>query len=561
MKRNIYLFIILATIGFTAKAQTQFWFEDFGTNPVCASVQGTVYTSTNGAWNGSVTGTHQALANAWWVSALEAGMGVGNCGDGCLSNPTITNRTMHISLNPSLGDIGSAYAAGAGANSNIRVQSPTINCSGKNGIAMNYKFIHWGIINQDYCEVMYSADNGVTWSSLGIPPQTPTASCAGQGLWATQTINLPASASNNSTVKIGFRWQNINATGSDPSVAIDDIALTYTAVAAASLTPSFSLQTTICRGDSTQVTANTGTMTASGYTWSANPSGPIFSAPNASVTYVKFNTAGNYTITLTATSGTQIASVSNSIIVHPTPTISAFSSTNVICSGNSAVLTGSGSLNYTWTPGNMTVSPVSVSPTITTLYQVVGTNSFGCKGFGFVNIIVIPKPNIAISSSTMNVCTGSSATLTATGGSTYSWSPNSATGAIVVVTPTANTTYTVVGTTSAGCTNTNTIAITTSSCSGGGVGLNSYSINELPFSVFPNPLKDKMIVKVGDVNMNNVRIELFDVLGKKLFEQNFNSLPAGTEQGIQVGSLPKGVLILQMNVDGKAQKAIRLVKE
>jgi len=561
MKRNIYLFIILATIGFTAKAQTQFWFEDFGTNPVCASVQGTVYTSTNGAWNGSVTGTHQALANAWWVSALEAGMGVGNCGDGCLSNPTITNRTMHISLNPSFGDLGAAYLAGTGANSNIRVQSPTINCSGKTGIAMNLKYIMWGVVNQDFCELMYSADNGVTWSTLGIPPQTPTASCAGQGLWTTHSVNLPASANNNATVKVGFRWQNINTTGADPSVALDDIALTYTAASAPSLTPTFSLQASICRGDSTQVTANTGTMTASGYTWSATPSGPIFSAPNASVTYIKFNTAGNYSITLTATSGTQIASVTHSIIVNPTPTITAFTSTNVICSGNSAVLTASGGINYTWTPGGATINPVNVSPTITTNFMVTGTNTFGCKGFGFVNITVIPKPTIGVSSSTANLCIGSTATLTATGGSSYSWSPNSGTTAVVVVSPSVNTTYTVVGTSSAGCTNTSTIAITTSSCSGGGVGLNSYSMNELPFSVFPNPLKDKLIVKVGDVHMNNVSIELFDVLGKKLFEQKFNSLAAGTEQGIQVGSLPKGVLILQMNVDGKAQKAIRLVKE
>lgn len=560
MKRNIYLFTIFLIIGFAGKAQTQFWLEDFGTS-LCSSTQGTVFTSTNGAWTGSVTGTHQTLANAWWVSSLEAGMGVGNCGDGCLSNITLMNRTMHISTNPAFGDVGAAYLAGTGANSNIRVQSPTINCSGKSGIAMNLKYIMWGVVNQDFCELMYSADNGVTWSTLGIPPQTPTASCAGQGLWSAHSVNLPASANNNATVKVGFRWQNINATGADPSVALDDIALTYTAASTPSLTPTFSLQATICRGDSTQVTANTGTNVASGYTWSAVPAGPIFSAPNASVTYIKFNTAANYTITLTATSGTMTGSVSHSIVVNPTPTITAFSSTNAICNGNSAVLTASGGINYTWTPGNMTTNPVTVSPTITTNFMVTGTNTFGCKGFGSVNITVIPKPTIGVSSSTMNVCIGSSATLTATGASSYSWAPNSSSLAMVVVSPSVNTTYTVVGTSSAGCTNTNTITITTSTCSGGGVGLNNYSINELPFSVFPNPVKDKMIIKIGDVNMNNVKVELFDVVGKKLFEQNFTGLAAGTEQSIYVSNLPKGVFILQMNVDGKAQKAVRLVKE
>jgi len=549
-------------IGFTSKAQTQFWIENFGTNPVCGTLIATAYTSTNGAWTTALTGTNQSFSNIWYVSPKEAGMGVGNCGDGCTFNPVLINRTLHISTNQSLfGDMGAAYYAGTLGNTNIRAQSPTINCSSKSGIAMSFNYIMWGIINQDFCEIMYSADNGVTWSSLGTPVQTPTVSCSGQGIWTTHNVSLPASANNNATVKVGFRWQNISSTGADPSVAIDDIALTYTAASSPSLTPTFSLQTSICRGDSTQVTANTGTMVASGYTWTANPSGPIFTAPNASVTYVKFNTAGTYSIILTATSGTQIASVNHTIIVNPTPTISAFSSTNVICNGNSAVLTASGGINYTWTPGNMTTGMVTVSPTITTNYMVTGTNTFGCKGFGFVNITVLAKPTIGVSSSTMNVCIGSSATLTATGGSTYSWAPNSATSAVVIVSPSVNTTYTVVGTSSAGCTNTNIITITTSSCTGGSSGLNSYTANELPFSVFPNPIKDKMIIKVGDMNMNTVKLELFDVVGKKLFEQNFNSLNAGTEQSIQVSNLPKGVFILQMNVDGKAQKAIRLVKE
>ncbi|MBP9069133.1 MAG: T9SS type A sorting domain-containing protein [Bacteroidia bacterium] len=559
MRRNIYLITIFTMFVLTNKAQTVFWTENFGTNPVCANVLASAYTSTNGAWTTSLTGTNQTFPNIWYVSATEAGMGVGNCGSGCSTNPILINRTLHISTN--VGDLGAAYLAGAGFNSDIRAQSPTINCSGKSGIVLNFNYIMWGVINQDYCQIMYSADNGVTWLNLGIPPQTPTVSCTGQGLWTAHTVALPVSANNNSTVKVGFRWQNINATGADPSVAVDDVVLTYTAAVAPSLTPTFSLQTTICRGDSTQVTANTGTNVASGYTWSAVPAGPIFSAPNASVTYIKFNTATNYTITLTATSGTMTGSTSHSITVNPTPTVSAFSSTNVICNGNSAVLTGSGAINYTWTPGNMTVSPVTVSPTVTTMYQIVGTNSFGCKGYGSINITVIPKPTIGISSTTMNVCIGSSATITATGASTYSWAPNSSSLAILVVSPSVNTTYTVVGTSSAGCTNTNTITITTSSCSGGGTGLNSYINNELLYSVFPNPVKDKMIIKVGDANMSNVKVELFDVVGKKLFEQNLNSLAAGTEQSIQVSSLPKGVFILQMNVDGKAQKAMRLVKE
>ncbi|MBK7817670.1 MAG: hypothetical protein IPJ60_09050 [Sphingobacteriaceae bacterium] len=167
MRRNIYLITIFTMFVLTNKAQTAFWTENFGTNPVCANVLASAYTSTNGAWTTSLTGTNQTFPNIWYVSATEAGMGVGNCGDGCTSNPTLINRTLHISTN--VGDLGAAYLAGIGFNSDIRAQSPTINCSGKSGIVLNFNYIMWGVVNQDYCQIMYSADNGVTWSNLGIP--------------------------------------------------------------------------------------------------------------------------------------------------------------------------------------------------------------------------------------------------------------------------------------------------------------------------------------------------------------------------------------------------------
>jgi hypothetical protein len=103
------------------------------------------------------------------------------------------------------------------------------------------------------------------------------------------------------------------------------------------------------------------------------------------------------------------------------------------------------------------------------------------------------------------------------------------------------------------------IAITSSNCSG--TGLNSYAVNELPFTVYPNPAKDKVTIKAGDVNMNNVKVELFDIAGKKVTEQTFATLPANAEQNLMIGNLTKGIYILNMKVDGVPQKAIRIVKE
>jgi hypothetical protein len=60
-----------------------------------------------------------------------------------------------------------------------------------------------------------------------------TSACCGacngysQGQWTTYTLALPASFNNNPNVRIGFHWRNNgNGSGTDPSVAIDDIRLT-----------------------------------------------------------------------------------------------------------------------------------------------------------------------------------------------------------------------------------------------------------------------------------------------------------------------------------------------
>jgi len=50
----------------------------------------------------------------------------------------------------------------------------------------------------------------------------------------------------------------------------------------------------------------------------------------------------------------------------------------MICFGQVAVLSASGAVNYTWNPGASTSSSISVSPTVTTVYTITGTNANGC---------------------------------------------------------------------------------------------------------------------------------------------------------------------------------------
>ena len=78
-------------------------------------------------------------------------------------------------------------------------------------------------------------------------------------------------------------------------------------------------------------------------------------------------------------------------------------------------------------------------------------------------VIVNPLPTITFSPTNPVICSNAGVTLTASGASTYSWSPslglNTTTGSIVIANPTLGTTYTVVGTDANSCSSTGSVNV------------------------------------------------------------------------------------------------------
>lgn len=111
------------------------------------------------------------------------------------------------------------------------------------------------------------------------------------------------------------------------------------------------------------------------------------------------------------------------------------------------------SINYAWSSNPSGYSSVNqnntVSPSQTTTYTVVATESgTGCTGSQSVTVNVNAIPNLTVNTPAA-YCDGGSATLTANGATTYSWSPSaglSATsGASVIANPSSTTTYSITG--------------------------------------------------------------------------------------------------------------------
>lgn len=291
-------------------------------------------------------------------------------------------------------------------------------------------------VNPDRLEVYMSQGSG---TSVG---NTPTS----VGTFTTQLLSINPNLTNNGypgswtvytatvsgitgtvTGRFGFRYfvTNGGPTGSNSSyIGLD--AVQYALPCANPTLSVLSSTTGVCSGNSAVITA-TGATT---YTWSNGSNSPsIAVSPTATTVY-----------TLTASSIPNCNS-STTIAITSTLTPNLSVSDVTTCAGTAATLMVNGASSYSWNTGATTASIV-VTPTTASSYTVTGYNGT-CEQSKIVNVAIGASLSINAMASASLVCSGQSVSLTAMGGSSYSWSPGNSQNAVAVVNPTTATVYTV----------------------------------------------------------------------------------------------------------------------
>lgn len=308
--------------------------------------------------------------------------------------------------------------------------------------------------------------NTLTASPGTTTPYTVTGTTAGCSSSATGTITvntLPVITVDNKTICEGtfqtltaggattYSWSNgaVSSSMNDSPISTTSYTVTGTTLGCSSSAvgtitvnpiPAVSVNDpAICFGNSTNLTA----VGADTYLWSdGTTANPKTVSPVSTVSY-----------TVTGTSLNCSSSDVSTITITLLPVITVNSPT--ICEGQSAALTAGGGSVYDWQTGE-TANFITVSPLTTTTYTV-GDNTPGCSGSTTSTVTVNSLPVVTVNSAT--VCGGQSAILTASGANTYLWSTGSATNSITV-SPVIPTSYTVTGTTAAGCTATASTMVT-----------------------------------------------------------------------------------------------------
>lgn len=367
--------------------------------------------------------------------------------------------------------------------SNFTKMTNAVSTTGYSNVTLSFWELIGGEAGTVTGEVYYSLDGGSSWTlkTSGINAVTT---------WTNASLT-DAAWDNVASLKIAFRF--LNTTGSspiDPSFAIDDVKITGTSGAGATIGTGAITTTTYCSNNSANISVPftvTGTVNAGNvYTAQLSDGNGSFAAPTAIGT-LSSSATGTLSIAATIPSG----------------------------------LPG----------GNAYRIRVDASDPAT-----VGTDNGS-------NISIVVPPSVSISSAPANgvICSGNSAALSATGGVAFVWSPagslDNATSQNVSATPSSTQVYTVVSTDVNGCSNSATFTVTVQSCA----GLEEISFGD--FEVYPNPVNQLVNLNFGELKGIKT-ISVLDLSGRTVLSDS------SVSNAINVSSLESGKYFLVIEHEG-----------
>ncbi len=281
----------------------------------------------------------------------------------------------------------------------------------------------------------------------------------------------------------------------------------------------------------------------SGESFTLLPTGATTYSIQGGLTIVSPISNSNYTVVgISAFGCISSNTATSSVIVNATPVISVNSGT--ICSGNSYTIFPAGAVTYTIQGGNAVVSP-----SVSSSYTVIGTSVAGClsTNVAISNIIVNPTPTISAVSSSSILCAGQTASLTASGAITYTWNTMN-TNFVIAVSPTVNTTYTVTGTNSTGCTNTISISQIVDLCT----GISNANIQSSKTKLFPNPTCGIITIELPE----NSKVIVLNSLSEVIYNEN---LILG-QHSVDFSNICNGIYFVKVILN-KKEEIFKLIKE
>lgn len=411
-----------ASVTLSAASMNSYTWTAGGGSPVTISNSSTIVVSPGATSSYMVSGTNSSLCVLSSVVTVSVDLVVPTLSLTASSNTLCQGVPANFTVSGA-----SSYTWSTGSNSPTVSITPAFNTA-------------YSVIGKNACGVSGSFSLNVNSNptvsavaSTGTLTATSISLCSGEAATLTaigaDTYSWTGGVTNNSTffppISSYYTVVGTNTTGCSATATVAlNVVTTPTA-------PIFATTPSLCTGGSATLSSfGYGT-----YTWFPVNSNTTFIvvSPTVTTTYTLIKTNFNCTDTKTLV-----------LTVYDLPQVTALVTPSILCIGNSAVLSASGALNYTWQPGPLSGAMVTVSPVSNTDYTITAFDGT-CTAITQVSVSTIPGPTITISSSSSSICAGQSATLSAGGGSVYLWSPGNYTAASIIVSPSVSTQYSLNG--------------------------------------------------------------------------------------------------------------------
>lgn len=253
---------------------------------------------------------------------------------------------------------------------------------------------------------------------------------------------------------------------------------------------------------------------------------------------------GTYSVTVTELVNNCSATDSIAVSFGTVPTVTLPADT-AICAGSSLTIdAGAGYASYNWNNGDQTqTTTVNSAGT----YSVTITNNDGCAASDSIVVTVNALPVVNLGNDT-TVCNNQNITLDAGAGfASYTWTPSGNTQTITVTGANTVTTYTVTVIDNNGCSNTDAIVVTYSSC----VGMDDNSNKFRKLEIYPNPTNGNFIINFGEI-LSDTELNILDMNGKLVYSEVI-SKNASTIKQVNIEKLPAGIYILSIRSNNEIQ--------
>jgi len=282
---------------------------------------------------------------------------------------------------------------------------------------------------------------------------------------------------------------------------------------------------------------------ASAYKWMPgnNSNAGILVSPTVTTIY-----------TVTGANSTCSTSAVTTISVAANFSIAVVASNTFVCFGDNTTISVLGASSYVLLPNIAGTGSALLTPTVNTTYTFTGANGY-CRDTKSISIFVNPDfyPDMLLS--TDSVCAGQVIDIMGLSTINFTVNPGNISGVNpAIVSPLANTIYTITTSNNGTCFKDTVIAVAAKDCSD--VGIRQHELKEVVL-IYPIPTSTRLLI---ETQLSFETLEVLNILGSKVYAQQINGLK---KIAIDIEQWAKGVYFVKLYNDLNHELVKKIVVE